>query len=182
MNTFVAMIIGIFGVALSGWLAGFIINYLTWWRKDLRDIRHRADGLPPLKDRVFPHYQWLLAILGAISAAFLSLIGLPLTWAVLVILTIPIQFLLILIISAIITIFHKPLQQNRAFNPEILIGKDIAKAAEIAQENGWNYEVVDDLPSDNLDYPQSQPASVRYRCLVEIKVREGKVTKATLSY
>lgn len=190
MNTFVAMIIGIVGGALSGWLAGFIINYLTWWRKDFRDIRHSRAGLHLLADRVFPHYQMSLAIWGAICATFLLLIGVPLIWAVLAILIIPILFLLILIISAILIFFQKPLLREQSFHPQILVGKDVAKAVEIVQENGWNYEVVDDLPSVDLNplplHPDLSaylyPVSSHYRRFVEIKVRDGKVTKAILSY
>lgn len=180
MNTLMEIGIGAGGGAFGGWVAGFILNYLTWWGKDLRDNRLRARGLPLPKDRVFPHYQWIFAVFGAITGALLSLAGVKLLWVVLANITIPIFFLPFLLISTIMTIVStRPLAPQKTFDPEILVGKDVATATKIIREYGW-YAVVDDLPGDDSDRRQPRPANVQYPSLVEIKVRDGRVTKATL--
>ena len=107
MNIFVVIILGLVSGAVGGWVAGIIHNHLTWWGKDLRDSRLRASGQLLPSDRVFPHYQWPLAVFGALNAVFLSLIGLPFYLAALVAFIIPVLFLCFLMISAVLTLFGR---------------------------------------------------------------------------
>jgi hypothetical protein len=176
-------LIGLAGGAVSGALAGFLVSLLRWWEKDLRDARSRAAGLPLPSDRVFVHYHWPFAALGASLATILVMAkgSSPLP-AALTILAFPAACLVLLALSALFTLLPLLVRSDprRNFDPETLIGMDMAEATKVLEKHRLRHEVEPDTPSDPGQHLVVHPAPRRspYGTYVLLSVREGKVTWA----
>jgi hypothetical protein len=160
-------------------LAGFLLSLFDWWGKDLRDTRLRVAGMPLPSDRVFGRYHWPLAVLGALQGFGLVLaLDVSPVWAALSVFAVPALCLLFLVLSALVNGLglFSPSRARRNFDTSTLVGKDIAEATRIAQENGWQSELVEE-PIEPMDTTSPPPARRRPHVVpcLRIGIRDGKV-------
>jgi hypothetical protein len=172
------VLLGLAGGAVGGALAGFLLSLFVSLGKDLRDARLGARGVRPPSDRVPVAYHWPFAAIGAVQAGLLAAGGVPPLWAALSILVIPALFLVFLVLTAPLALFVGG-PRRRDFDPAALVGLEVTEATRLARENGWSCVRFEE-PVGSTDQFRPPPRGAPGLSLVEIGVRDGKVTSARI--
>lgn len=153
-------LIGVGGGLVCGAVAGTLLSYLSWWRKDLRDVRLRAAGIPLPSDRVFPAYRWPMAAVGALlGGALATFLDVAPGWAALSVLVVPLLYLPGLLMARWVPL-PTSVVGRRVFEADTVIGKELAEAEAILRSGGWGFEVLEDDP-DGPPRHRAGPGSVQ---------------------
>jgi len=193
MSTLISLAAGALSGAVSGGLFGLLAPCIWRWRQHYHDRVAQHRGEPWVCRCAFRLYHRHGLVLGAILGALPPpVFDLPPLWAafwpayvaLFLLLGELLQLGLVAIYARIVLLGPSRAQLDADLEKrarEALVGKEVAEAVRIAQQNGWHYEVVELQPLEGMegipDWTRMQPRPPWRSCMT-IYVLVGKVISA----